>query len=205
MSILSVAAMLLVVSRFSAAADHAAASAQDNSADAEQMIAANCEMCHTDQLIRQQHLGPNLWLTEVKKMKSWGAPLEENKIEVLAAYLSKLYGVDSAAFAAPAIPAAHELDTYNAVGGTPSGNASRGHSLYKENCASCHGEDALGAIGPRLADMPDLWRWKDYETAVMAGRGKMPSFRGALDLQQTADILAWLRSVDIEPEKNITK
>ena len=65
-----------------------------------------------------------------------------------------------------------------------------GAAIYAERCASCHGGDGGGAIGPALADGRMVERFPDAADQieiVTVGRGGMPSF---LDRGLTADEIA---------------
>lgn len=69
-----------------------------------------------------------------------------------------------------------------------------GEQIYAQLCATCHGADLSGAVGPALgpgssaADETD-----DYlEFTVVNGRGRMPSFP-SLDDQQVDRLVAYLR------------
>lgn len=53
-----------------------------------------------------------------------------------------------------------------------------GPELYAEHCASCHGDDAEGAIGPPLTER-ELTEGA-IRDVVTSGRGSMPSFDGVL-------------------------
>src|SRR5713101_8885625 len=66
------------------------------------------------------------------------------------------------------------------------GASSPGAQLFSANCASCHGADGGGGIGPRLAgkvtkDFPDI---KKQIAFVKRGKGSMPSFAGDLTDEQ---------------------
>lgn len=163
---------------------------------AEKLISENCEICHTADLIRQQRLSHDAWLAELTKMRSWGSPLEDDDVKPLAAYLTERYGIDAPLWVPKKIPAQDALALYKPGPSGPAGKASEGQPMYADACASCHGDDALGKIGPRLVYNPVLYRWNDYEAAIMNGRGRMPAFRDSIEPQQSADILAWLRTLN---------
>jgi len=160
----------------------------------EKVIAENCQICHSDVLIRQQHLNEDTWLVVLQKMKGWGSPIEDQKVKPLAAYLASRYGLDAPPYMAQLIPAKDALALYSAGASGPVGNPTEGKSLYTDACASCHGPDARGILGPKLVAIPTLWRWNDFNAVVVHGRGRMPEFGNIVDTQQTADILAWLRT-----------
>jgi mono/diheme cytochrome c family protein len=185
------------------AAEQATAVTEDANAGAkeEKVIAENCEICHSDALIRQQHLNENAWFAELQKMKSWGSPIETEQLKPLADYLATLYRVEGTPYTAQTMPANEELNLYKREAKGPPGNAARGKSLFAEACSNCHGPDARGGIGPELVAIPDLWRWNDFNAVVVHGRHRMPQFGHVMDTQQTADILAWLRTLRVKPEE----
>lgn len=56
-----------------------------------------------------------------------------------------------------------------------------GTGIYAANCATCHGVDGQGGVGPRLAGVAA--RYPDVETQIAVvtnGRNAMPAFRGRL-------------------------
>ena len=167
----------------------------------EKVVADNCEICHSDALIRQQHLDENAWFAELQKMKSWGSPIEVEQLKPLAAYLARLYRVDAPDYVPQTIPVTQELASYKRGAKAPAGDVTRGKSLYADACASCHGPDARGAIGPELVAIPALWRWNDFNAVVEHGRGRMPAFGNTFTTPQTADILAWLRSLEVSAQE----
>jgi mono/diheme cytochrome c family protein len=67
-----------------------------------------------------------------------------------------------------------------------------GAQVYEEHCASCHGEKlrSTGAI-PDLRDLPD--DRARFDTAVLEGRGQMPSWQGVISPQEIDQIWAYLR------------
>ncbi|MDZ7851671.1 MAG: cytochrome D1 domain-containing protein [Halomonas sp.] len=77
------------------------------------------------------------------------------------------------------------------------------HNLYQVQCASCHGEDRLGGIGPAL--LPgNLSRLKPEaaEAVIRDGRAasQMPAFGEQLDDDQIRSLAEWLyREPEVEP------
>jgi mono/diheme cytochrome c family protein len=63
------------------------------------------------------------------------------------------------------------------------------------NCLACHGPGAGGLIGPKLAMNPILRDHERFWQTVLEGRGAMPPWREALNLQEIADIHAWLKTL----------
>lgn len=81
------------------------------------------------------------------------------------------------------------------VSTSSAGNASRGKELYNASCVVCHGKDATGHIGPRLAGNAILANDQIFRKTVHQGRHMMPPLKDALTEEQIADILAWLRTL----------
>jgi len=74
-----------------------------------------------------------------------------------------------------------------------SGDSARGEELYGASCIVCHGPQASGGIGPRLAGNPIISNDQAFWKIVYEGRHVMPPLKGAVTEQQMADIRAWLR------------
>jgi mono/diheme cytochrome c family protein len=77
----------------------------------------------------------------------------------------------------------------------PTGNSKRGEELYQASCVVCHGSQAAGAIGPKLAGNPVLANDKAFWKVVHEGRHVMPPLNDVLSDQQLADIRAWLQTL----------
>jgi len=81
-------------------------------------------------------------------------------------------------------------------GGSASGGASTGQQLYAENCATCHGADGQGSVGPQLAGrvtqrFPNI---DDQIVLVTDGTGGMPSFKGKLTAKQIQQVVEYTRT-----------
>lgn len=158
-------------------------------ADGHTIVENACLSCHTEQMLQQQRLTEPQWAKEVTKMAGWGANLEPADTAPLVAYLADHYGPDAGAYTAPIGPADELAGTDD--GAFAGGDVERGHGLYVDKCAGCHGNDAKGHIGVDLVDRPFLYRAADFARTVRKGRGKMPP-QNVTDAQ-FADILAYLR------------
>ena len=69
--------------------------------------------------------------------------------------------------------------------------------LFATYCASCHGDDRLGAIGPAL--IPETlgrMRGPDLAGVIAAGRPatQMPGFAAMLDPAEIAGLAEWLKT-----------
>jgi len=160
------------------------------------LIDSACSTCHSKELLEQQRLTRKQWEASVKKMQTWGAPLQADQTTLVARVLSELYhpglpvyqprSVDATAVARSQAP-------------TPDGPFSRGDAklgatLYQSYCASCHAELGVGSgLGPRLLDQSILYRARDVMTIVTQGRGRMPALP-QLSTKQVAALLSFLRS-----------
>lgn len=70
-----------------------------------------------------------------------------------------------------------------------------GEQLYRQSCASCHGGDGQGGIGPQLAGVvEDKYSAVDHVALVLSGRGAMPAFGSTLGDDEIAAIVAYERT-----------
>ena len=76
----------------------------------------------------------------------------------------------------------------------PAGDAERGKADFlRYGCYTCHGYDAQGVPGKRLA--PNPLPWPAFSSFVRSSPGEMPTFTAqVLPDQDLADIHAYLRS-----------
>lgn len=81
-----------------------------------------------------------------------------------------------------------------ASGGDADG-AKRGEGLYNASCVVCHGAQATGGIGPRLAGNPVLSNEQAFWKVVSEGRHVMPPLKDAVTKQQMSDIQTWLKTL----------
>lgn len=73
---------------------------------------------------------------------------------------------------------------------------STGSAIYKAYCATCHGLNGQGFVGPRLAGVvaskyPDV---ADQIAVVTNGRGEMPAWGGQLSEQQIRTVVGYTRT-----------
>jgi cytochrome c oxidase cbb3-type subunit 3 len=162
------------------------------------LMLARCTVCHTTDLISQQRLPKERWTATVEKMVRWGADLSQEDAALLVQYLAARYHL-GAPDHLPSIE--NELAMTEpprgqnvTVDGPLTGVAARGAGLYAYNCRACHGDDAAGAVGPKLASHTILKNEGAFWEAVLHGRGPMPAWNAVLTHQDIADIHAWLSS-----------
>lgn len=86
----------------------------------------------------------------------------------------------------------------------PAGNAQKGKDAFATHmCATCHGPEARGAVGPALAPPPRAFR--DFVQYVRQPAGKMPPFTPqALSDAELTDIYAFLQSANPAPASNLS-
>src|SRR5262249_35038585 len=73
--------------------------------------------------------------------------------------------------------------------------AARGQAIYKERCASCHGDALGGRMGPALTgdDFVTVWSKEPLFELASKIRNTMPQTEpGALTWPQTADLVAYI-------------
>lgn len=160
------------------------------------LIMARCAVCHTTDLISQQRLPEDRWTATVEKMVHWGADLSKEEVPLVLQYLIAR-NHPGAADELPTIEQelAMSLPTSEqsaAAEGPLSGVPTRGAGLYVHNCQACHGEGALGGVGPKLARNMILKNEGAFWETVLHGRGPMPAWGAVLSQQDIADIHAWL-------------
>ena len=170
-----------------------AAPAQLSSEQGHALVRDACLSCHSEEMLVQQRLTRAQWSKTVTKMVSWGANLDAKDAEPLAAWLAAEYGPDAGPYEPAQISAAAAAAEIAPLPDGPyaNGDPERGRAPYTEKCGACHGAEAQGRIGVRLADRPILHRAQDVAELVRRGRGKMPPM--ALPDAEIADILAFLR------------
>jgi len=81
--------------------------------------------------------------------------------------------------------------TSQASGPVYLGDAGRGAAIFSQTCASCHGKNATGGIGPRLAGASITLA--AAKAQIDQGGGSMPA--GLVTGQQEQDVLAYLASI----------
>ena len=69
-----------------------------------------------------------------------------------------------------------------------------GRTLYVSNCASCHGQNAEGKIGPTLHALgdPDA---KVYKHIANGFTGKMPAYKDTMTKDQIDTLVAYIQTL----------
>lgn len=81
----------------------------------------------------------------------------------------------------------------------PAGSGNQGFDVYDKNCKACHGKFAKGEYGPKLQENPILHDHDKFWQTVLKGRGNMPAWEGRLNVQQIADVQAYLQTLKPPP------
>ena len=157
----------------------------------------DCLACHTADLVAQQRLTDKQWPKSLDKMRSWGAPTEDDEMQPLLDSLVRVASRDAGPYV-PRTISAHEAAQLFAAepdGTLAGGDATRGRDLYADRCAPCHADDAQGgAMGVALAGRHVLDRAPDFARAIRSGRGRMPEYPDTTDAE-IADLIAYVRSL----------
>lgn len=70
-----------------------------------------------------------------------------------------------------------------------------GRPIYTDRCATCHGIDGEGGVGPPLGGITDTYPDPDDQALVVAaGRGTMPGFAGELTVAEIQAVVAYTRA-----------
>jgi mono/diheme cytochrome c family protein len=109
-------------------------------------------------------------------------------------------GLSSLAHAQTRPPQNQPPRTQNA----PAGNAQKGKDAFTTHmCATCHGPEGQGAVGPALAPPPRALG--DFTRYVRQPAGKMPPFTPqAVSDTDLADIYAFLQSANPAPPSSLS-
>jgi len=137
---------------------------------------------------------------------------DKTEMDALVAYM-QIIGAAVTQKPAAAKPAGEREHMVNPLAGNAKAIA-EGKELYKNNCASCHGPDGKGDIGPSLnlvdnlflyvkGDLPDDAYFEvisngTSEGAVIDGRkakGGMPGYSGSMDKNKIWALVAYIRSI----------
>ncbi|GGE04708.1 hypothetical protein GCM10011571_02210 [Marinithermofilum abyssi] len=73
----------------------------------------------------------------------------------------------------------------------PSAGEGDPQTLYNNNCASCHGQNMEGSMGPSLKQIGAKYSAKDIEAIIQNGQGQMPAQNQVSD-KDRAKLAKWL-------------
>lgn len=109
--------------------------------------------------------------------------------------MSRMFFAAAAVFAVAAVPAVAQ----DSAGGiTRAPMLTSGEQVYATVCQACHMADAKGGVGagtiPALASNPRLAGAAYPISAVVMGKGGMPSLAGPLDDAQIAQVVTYIRT-----------
>ena len=79
----------------------------------------------------------------------------------------------------------------------PGGAQGPGARVFSKNCATCHGADGSGGIGPQLSGGAVVRRFpnpSDQIAFVTNGQGAMPAFGGMLSPAEIRQVVAYTRT-----------
>ena len=94
-----------------------------------------------------------------------------------------------------AAPGAGTGTEHAGEGGTTTGDAAAGKTVFSDNCAGCHGALGTGGNGgPDLTAIPSAKDMAAVVKQVTNGGGGMPAFKGQLTEQQIQDVSAYVTS-----------
>ena len=159
----------------------------------EALITSRCVSCHGIDLIAQQRIERADWISEVAKMRRWGATLTDDEARVLADGLAASLPAN---LPDPVFEHGPADEAVRSVAPQPlpwdPGTAEYGHALYNLHCATCHGADARGGRGPALVGRVIAQRPLDFDRVVRAGRHEMPAFARLLTERGIANVFAWI-------------
>lgn len=73
-----------------------------------------------------------------------------------------------------------------------------GRAVFANRCASCHGSDAGGGLGPQLSGGRAVARFpeiSDQVAVITSGRGGMPGFGARLSAEEIQAVAEYVRSL----------
>ncbi|KZM58441.1 cytochrome C551 [Geobacillus stearothermophilus] len=62
--------------------------------------------------------------------------------------------------------------------------------IYQQNCASCHGQDLSGGVGPNLQKVGSKYSTDEIKDVIVNGRGAMPA--GIIKGEDADKVAEWL-------------
>ncbi|ADU95572.1 cytochrome c551 [Geobacillus sp. Y412MC52] len=68
--------------------------------------------------------------------------------------------------------------------------AAAAEQIFKQNCASCHGQDLSGGVGPNLQKVGSKYSKDEIKNIITNGRGAMPA--GIIKGEDADKVAEWL-------------
>ncbi|NNU84976.1 cytochrome c [Geobacillus sp. BMUD] len=68
--------------------------------------------------------------------------------------------------------------------------AASAEQIFKQNCASCHGQDLSGGVGPNLQKVGSKYSKDEIKNIIANGRGAMPA--GIIKGEDADKVAEWL-------------
>ncbi|KAF0996432.1 Cytochrome c-551 [Geobacillus sp. TFV-3] len=68
--------------------------------------------------------------------------------------------------------------------------AAAAEQIFKQNCASCHGQDLSGGVGPNLQKVGSKYSKDEIKNIIANGRGAMPA--GIIKGEDADKVAEWL-------------
>ncbi|AWO74759.1 cytochrome c [Geobacillus thermoleovorans] len=68
--------------------------------------------------------------------------------------------------------------------------AASAEQIFKQNCASCHGQDLSGGVGPNLQKVGSKYSKDQIKDIIANGRGAMPA--GIIKGEDADKVAEWL-------------
>lgn len=74
------------------------------------------------------------------------------------------------------------------------GASGSGESIYRTNCATCHGTDGGGGLGPELRGIADRLTREEHLEIVREGKGQMPAWKDNLSDDEIDAVVEYERT-----------
>ncbi|NBW99229.1 hypothetical protein EBR03_06625 [bacterium] len=154
-----------------------------------QTYKSRCLVCHTSGIIESQPLGKDGWKKTLQKMKHFGVQLDSEEEAAVLEFLLQLKKKKTVTSSVSTYE--EQKNRFQLPSGALKKNISTGQQIYEKNCASCHGIEGQGKIGPRLRAR--LIPKDSFFNVIAQGRNSMPAFRETLDGDQLEALWSFLQ------------